>query len=635
MNSCGTFPRGKLDLMRLLLTCTISVALQAAEPVTSAWIMARPAASEQLRKVLPEVHEVMVEKDFVEVRSAGLSLTFLGPFQNPLTGNGGVRELRFRIPRRPAIAGATSESQWVGPGAMGVFRNGVPLYNRFAEASYLGQNLWHFDTVALRDPERPLSFGALEPMMADGSTHSPLLGFALDGFPIYGPWGFANPDGTSGLARMRSGYRLRKILHRTTWPGGQQLTPGQYGPPVNEAFPQGTFAEDYEYVPAAGDLDASNGRFSVTPDYPEGTYSYFLTADDRNQPVFPYFLADRFQGKIPGPGAAAADSRLGVKFGHGELLAGTPAELTFTFPSARFLEIVHEKPLHVMIVSSDLETFEHIHPEWKLGGFYAVSHSFPRAGKYRLFAQFTRPGEPERLEVFDLAVIGKHAGGAPARQIQVLAAKLRKPDRIRTGEDVPFTVELSGEPIEPYLGAWGHFVLLDQGAENFIHAHPAESAGAAPDPGRPHIHGVSDVAAGPPPAAVSFTTNFSKAGRYKLWAQFQVAGQPAVYPFTVDVSSGVPVSVSHQRIPADAVRIAVDSRGFTPARIEVSSGIPLTLAVTRAATPNCGIQIVFPALDIKRELPVGETTLIELPKLTGDLSFACGMGMYRGLIVVR
>jgi hypothetical protein len=69
------------------------------------------------------------------VRSAGLSLTFLGPFQNPLTGDGGVRDLRFRIPRKPAISSSTSESQWVGPGAMGVFRNGVPLYNRFAEAS--------------------------------------------------------------------------------------------------------------------------------------------------------------------------------------------------------------------------------------------------------------------------------------------------------------------------------------------------------------------------------------------------------------------------------------------------------------------------------------------------------------------
>jgi hypothetical protein len=169
-----------------------------------------------------------------------------------------------------------------------------------------------------------------------------LLGFALDGFPIYGPWGFANPDGSGGLARMRSGYRLRKIVNRTAWPDGRQLTPGQYGPPVGEAFPLGTFAEDHEYAPGAGDLDASNGRFCVTPDYPEGTYAYFLATDDQNQPEFPYFLTDRFHGKVPGRAPAADESRAGVDFSHGELPTGAPAEHTFTFPNARFLEIVHE-----------------------------------------------------------------------------------------------------------------------------------------------------------------------------------------------------------------------------------------------------------------------------------------------------
>ena len=157
--------------MIFFLICAISLTANAAEPVVSAWIMSRPAASAELRKVLPDVHEVIVEDQFVEVRSAGLSLLYLGPFQNPLTGNGGLRDLRFRIPRRPVLQ--EGETQRVGPGEMGVFLNGVPLYNRFAEASYLGRNMWHFDTVAYKDPTHPQSLGVLESMIANGSKHSP------------------------------------------------------------------------------------------------------------------------------------------------------------------------------------------------------------------------------------------------------------------------------------------------------------------------------------------------------------------------------------------------------------------------------------------------------------------------------
>src|SRR5579862_7285913 len=132
--------------MIILLIVAISLAADAAEPVESAWIMSPPSGSVELRRLLPDVHEVVVEDQFVEVRSAGLSLLYLGPFQNPLTGDGGLRDLRFRIPRKPVLQ--DGEAQRVGPGEMGVFLNGVPLYNRFAEASYLGRDMWHFDTVA-------------------------------------------------------------------------------------------------------------------------------------------------------------------------------------------------------------------------------------------------------------------------------------------------------------------------------------------------------------------------------------------------------------------------------------------------------------------------------------------------------
>jgi hypothetical protein len=622
--------------MRILLICAFSTFAYAADPVTSAWIRSRPAANAELRRVLPDVHEVVVEENFVEVRSAGLSLLSLGTFQNPLTGNGGVRDLRFRIPRKPVLEDAPLDSQRIGPGEMGVFLNGVPLYNRFAEASYMGRNMWHFDTLQVKDPAHPLTLGVLQDMIANGAAHSPLLGFALDGFPIYGPWGFANADGSGGPRRMRSGYRLRKMGERTRWPDGTVLTPSQYGPPVNAAFPLGTFAEDYLFAPLQGDLDASNGRFSATPDYPQGTYAYFLTTDDSNQLAFPYFLTERFRGKLPGVAhTAQANAASQVQFTHDSLEAGKPTVLNFAFPQVRYLEIVHEKPLHLMAVSDDLQLFDHIHPEWRTGNFYAVTHTFRRPGHYRLFAQFTRPGEPERLETFDVTVLqGSSPIGAVSKPDAPLTVTLLKPGRIQTGQDLTFTVELSGEPVEPYLGAWGHFVFLDHNLGNFIHAHPTAGAGAELDPNRPHIHGVSDVAIGPPPSSVSFTTNFARAGRYKLWAQFQVAGKPVVVPFEINVADGAPALTHTQtKIPPGAIAITVDARGFTPARIDSKVGKAVTLAVTRADTPNCGSQIVFPSLGIKHDLPLGKTTLIELPEWHGELAFTCGMGMYRGLIV--
>ena len=160
--------------------------------------------------------------------------------------------------------------------------------------------------------------------------------------------------------------------------------------------------EDYEFRPQPGDLDASNGRFCVTPEYPTGTYAYFFTTSEQNQPAFPYFLFERFRGRIPGVQDAASST--GVQFIHGALEAGKPVNFEFRFSGT--LEIVHEKPLHLMVVSEDLDDFVHIHPTWKIGDRYTVTHTFSKPGKYRLFAQFTPPGEPEHLKSFEVIVTG-------------------------------------------------------------------------------------------------------------------------------------------------------------------------------------------------------------------------------------
>ena len=127
------------------------------------------------------------------------------------------------------------------------------------------------------------------------AEHSPLIGFAYDGYPIYGAYGFANADGTGGITRMKSGYQLRNITARTTWADGTDVTDG---PAVNSTYFLGYFREDYEFVAhaEADYLDEHNGRFCITPEYPAGIYCYFATVDDNHNSAYPYAVGPTFYG---------------------------------------------------------------------------------------------------------------------------------------------------------------------------------------------------------------------------------------------------------------------------------------------------------------------------------------------------
>ena len=133
----------------------------------------------------------------------------------------------------------------------------------------------------------------------DSTQHSPLLGFAYDGFPVYGAYGFANVDGTGGVVRMRSGYQLRDITARTTHADGTDVSDG---PPINTTYPLGYFREDYEFVthPEEYYLDEHNGRLCVTPEFPDGTYAYFCTVDANWNSAYPYMVGPTYYGTVVG-----------------------------------------------------------------------------------------------------------------------------------------------------------------------------------------------------------------------------------------------------------------------------------------------------------------------------------------------
>jgi RND family efflux transporter MFP subunit len=91
--------------------------------------------------------------------------------------------------------------------------------------------------------------------------------------------------------------------------------------------------------------------------------------------------------------------------------------------------------------------------------------------------------------------------------------------------------------------------------------------------------------------------------------------------------------------PEDAVqsaRVAVTEQGFQPARVTLRAGVPARLIVTRNTDNTCGTEVVVPSLGVKRALPLNTPVTIEFtPAKAGDIAFACGMNMLKGVMVVQ
>ena len=112
--------------------------------------------------------------------------------------------------------------------------------------------------------------------------HSPIVGWAYDGNPIYGPRGYSDPfDNSSSIKILETGYKIHSNIKDR-----EKLN-----------FDLGFFVDDYAYSPTSStDLDEHNGRYCRTPDYPNGVYAYFASIDSLSQkPVFPYFIGNTYR----------------------------------------------------------------------------------------------------------------------------------------------------------------------------------------------------------------------------------------------------------------------------------------------------------------------------------------------------
>lgn len=294
--------------------------------------------------VLANVQSVQYSGDWSYVQATGIPSYITGPF---LDGNPSLATAQtgyFKIPLNP-VQNTGNPTSTTG-GNIGVFINGVALFdyrdgvawntttnslcggpgNPTCPGGMGATQAWNRDAVpaervgfdcAKGHPamgnyhhhQNPSAFNLdltvisniCDLYLADGlytidsTQHAPLIGFAYDGFPIYGAYAFKNTDGTGEIVRIKSGYHLRNITVRTHHADGTDVADG---PPVSATYPLGYFREDYEYIASSEKevLDVHNGRFCITPEYPQGIYAYFATVDEHWNSAYPYAVGPTFYG---------------------------------------------------------------------------------------------------------------------------------------------------------------------------------------------------------------------------------------------------------------------------------------------------------------------------------------------------
>lgn len=330
------------------------------------------------------VSQILYSTNWVYIRSSGLAGYVMGPWYldaakaNPFPNFPSNKAKIYRIPRVPTIPATRTLT---GFGQIGCMVNGVSMYDMRDAFSYVnasstdatpvngltGDGVWnrdayqneavtfdpayahqagndyhyHAQPIALRhqlgdhvdyNPATKLYTESASPV----TSHSPIVGWAADGIPVYGPYGYSDAlDPNSGIRRMISGFVLRNGSNGTTnlsatgrttlpaWAQRIQTVTFKTGPAVNTTYALGHYIEDYDYLGDHGytqgvafDLNEQNSRWCVTPEFPAGTWAYFTTIAADGTPLFPYTIGRQYFGSPTG-GAATISETVTTHFNGG------------------------------------------------------------------------------------------------------------------------------------------------------------------------------------------------------------------------------------------------------------------------------------------------------------------------------
>ncbi|PWK11237.1 hypothetical protein [Tumebacillus permanentifrigoris] len=192
-------------------------------------------------------------------------------------------------------------------------------------------------------------------------------------------------------------------------------------------------------------------------------------------------------------------------------------------------DIVHEKRLHLIVVSADLNYFNHLHPDMQQAGLFTQTLNLPRGGRYKLIADVTPTGQSASSYGQWIEVGGDELALKPIQldtdltktvagqqvTLQFDRAPQAGQETMMTFHFADATTQQPTTDLQPYLGAIGHVVALSADAEQYLHVHPMEEKGSGPD--------------------AMFHIEFPKSGLYKIWGQFQRKGEVFIAPFVIRV----------------------------------------------------------------------------------------------------
>lgn len=346
----------------LLICCCSSANAQLTPEVTS-WII-NTTGKTGYNGQISNVQQVQYSADNVYISASCIPGYDIGPWPgNPNTAKN--QNFVYKITRHPEVNTAAAVATPLGH--IGIWTNGVSMFNAKDARSYNNAGYWNQNAIAVEGASfdnclgHPAPNGEyhhhLNPRCLyddkDSSKHSPIIGFAFDGYPVYGAYGFAKADGSGGITRMRSSYQMRSITQRDQLPDGTMLSAANYGPAISTQYPLGYYVEDFKYITGSGDLDEHNGRFCVTPEYPGGTYAYFVTLDSTGTAAYPYTLGLSYYGKIPagntGPGSGhntISESVTTYSTSSVEEVAAIVQYSLYPNPSANYLNVYIEPSKH-------------------------------------------------------------------------------------------------------------------------------------------------------------------------------------------------------------------------------------------------------------------------------------------------
>ncbi len=329
------------------------------------------------------VQEIYSSPTWVYIRSTGLGSHIMGPWLNGAFPNlPKNQKVFYRIPRTPATSGTHTLT---GLGAIGYFVDGVAMFdsrdgfvwtgaaesgngtgywNReayvnegatfdpgYAHQENTGNHHYHANPIALRYLLGDhVDYNAATKTYSESTNavtkHSPILGWVRDGYPVYGPYGYSvSNNASSGMRRMLSGFQLRNGSRgsdnltnagRSTIPPwavrAYNVASAQSGPAVSVTYPLGRYMEDNAFLGDLGyamgtdfDLDEYNGRWCVTPEFPAGTYAYFVSISSNGTPVYPYNIGRSYYGAPSGAAVTTLTESVTTNFVGG---ASAPSSLS-------------------------------------------------------------------------------------------------------------------------------------------------------------------------------------------------------------------------------------------------------------------------------------------------------------------